>query len=165
MKTRCRQRRRHRLGAVVIDGDSFNDSATQIGGMTGENGSKIINVTRPTPTGRKSRLRRRCTNTPPKRDGQHRYYFTVVTSPTATKPKCGAICRKRRRRAFNGEAFKRPLLSAEIASGVTHGDTQYGKQRSVGNAYFEWRTTPAGAGYVPTPPICNRCMTPKSGVP
>ncbi|MEJ5548672.1 Immunoglobulin-like domain BIg-containing protein, partial [Salmonella enterica subsp. enterica] len=35
------------VSAVVIDGDSLNDSATQIGGMTGENGSKIINVTRP----------------------------------------------------------------------------------------------------------------------
>lgn len=37
----------------MIDGDSLNDSATQIGGMTGENGSKIINVTRPDAHGTK----------------------------------------------------------------------------------------------------------------
>ncbi|TMX21764.1 hypothetical protein FG878_24570, partial [Salmonella enterica subsp. enterica serovar Heidelberg] len=41
------------VSAVVIDGDSLNDTATKIGGMTGENGSKIINVTRPDTHGTK----------------------------------------------------------------------------------------------------------------
>ncbi|TGC93933.1 hypothetical protein, partial [Salmonella enterica] len=37
--------------AVVIDGDSLNDSATQIGGMTGEYRGSLNDVTRPASRG------------------------------------------------------------------------------------------------------------------
>ncbi|EBG6944680.1 hypothetical protein FJB86_21975, partial [Salmonella enterica] len=41
------------VSAVVIDGESLNDTATKIGELTGEDGSKIINVTRPDTHGTK----------------------------------------------------------------------------------------------------------------
>ncbi|EDC2232797.1 hypothetical protein GAA27_19860 [Salmonella enterica] len=51
--------------------------------------------------------------------------------------------------AANGEVFKRPLLSAEIASGVTHGDNTENNE-AWGIVDFEMANDACGAGYVPT---------------
>lgn len=104
------------VSAVVIDGDSLNDSATQIGGMTGENGSKIINVTRPDAHGTKVAITAALYNNA-SATASIDTIFTVVTSPDSDKAKMWGHMSETTT-AANGEVFKRPLLSAEIASGV-----------------------------------------------
>ncbi len=143
---------------MVIDGDSkLNDSATQIGGMTGENGSKSANVTARTPTGRKSRLQRRCTITPA-RDGQHRYYFTVVTSPDSDKAKMWGHMPETTT-AATAKVFSARCYRAEIASGVTHGDNTENNE-AWGSSILKWRTTPAARDTMPTlADVTNRCTT------
>ncbi|VEA34394.1 outer membrane protein RatB [Salmonella enterica subsp. enterica] len=85
------------------------------------------------PTGRKSRLRRRCTITPA-RPASIDTIFTVVTSPNSDKAKMWGHMPETTT-AANGVVFKRPLLSAEIASGFTHGDNTENNE-TLGNRGF-----------------------------
>ncbi|EBV1603437.1 hypothetical protein DN030_10150 [Salmonella enterica subsp. enterica serovar Newport] len=135
------------VSAVVIDGDSLNDSATQIGGMTGENGSKIINVTRPDAHGTKVAITAALYNNA-SATASIDTIFTVVTSPDSDKAKMWGHMPETTT-AANGEVFKRPLLSAEIASGVTHGDNTENNE-AWGIVDFEMANDACGAGYVPT---------------
>lgn len=135
------------VSAVVIDGDSLNDSATQIGGMTGENGSKIINVTRPDAHGTKVAITAALYNNA-SATASIDTIFTVVTSPDSDKAKMWGHMSETTT-AANGEVFKRPLLSAEIASGVTHGDNTENNE-AWGIVDFEMANDACGAGYVPT---------------
>lgn len=134
------------VSAVVIDGDSLNDSATQIGGMTGENGSKIINVTRPDAHGTKVAITAALYNNA-SATASIDTIFTVVTSPDSDKAKMWGHMPETTT-AANGEVFKRPLLSAEIASGVTHGDNTENNE-AWGIVDFEMANDACGAGYVP----------------
>ncbi|MGS9582255.1 Immunoglobulin-like domain BIg-containing protein, partial [Salmonella enterica subsp. enterica serovar Infantis] len=68
------------VSAVVIDGDSLHDTATKIGGMTGENGSKIINGTRPDAHGTKVAITAALYDNASARASIDTI-FTVVTSP------------------------------------------------------------------------------------
>ncbi|ECX4095297.1 hypothetical protein F6B91_19605 [Salmonella enterica] len=74
--------------------------------------------------------------------------FTVVTSPDSDKAKMWGHMSETTT-AANGEVFKRPLLSAEIASGVTHGDNTENNE-AWGIVDFEMANDACGAGYVPT---------------
>ncbi|ECY7713496.1 hypothetical protein AVE47_22895, partial [Salmonella enterica subsp. enterica serovar Enteritidis] len=125
----------------------LNDSATQIGGMTGENGSKIINVTRPDAHGTKVAITAALYNNA-SATASIDTIFTVVTSPDSDKAKMWGHMPETTT-AANGEVFKRPLLSAEIASGVTHGDNTENNE-AWGIVDFEMANDACGAGYVPT---------------
>lgn len=135
------------VSAVVIDGDSLNDTATKIGGMTGENGSKIINVTRPDAHGTKVAITAALYDNASAMASIDTI-FTVVTSPDSDKTKMWGHMPETTT-AANGEVFKRPLLSAEIASGVTHGDNTENNE-AWGIVDFEMANDACGAGYVPT---------------
>ncbi|EDS5128345.1 hypothetical protein C2646_004574 [Salmonella enterica subsp. enterica serovar 4,[5],12:i:-] len=135
------------VSAVVIDGDSLNDTATKIGGMTGENGSKIINVTRPDTHGTKVAITAALYDNA-SATASIDTIFTVVTSPDSDKAKMWGHMPETTT-AANGEVFKRPLLSAEIASGVTHGDNTENNE-AWGIVDFEMANDACGAGYVPT---------------
>lgn len=74
--------------------------------------------------------------------------FTVATSPDTAKAKMWGHMPETTT-AANGEVFKRPLLSAEIASGVTHGDNTENNE-AWGIVDFEMANDACGAGYVPT---------------
>lgn len=126
---------------------TVTDSATQIGGMTGENGSKIINVTRPDAHGTKVAITAALYNNA-SATASIDTIFTVVTSPDSDKAKMWGHMSETTT-AANGEVFKRPLLSAEIASGVTHGDNTENNE-AWGIVDFEMANDACGAGYVPT---------------
>ncbi|ATT02801.1 hypothetical protein D3O51_07980 [Salmonella enterica subsp. enterica serovar Enteritidis] len=126
---------------------TVTDSATQIGGMTGENGSKIINVTRPDAHGTKVAITAALYNNA-SATASIDTIFTVVTSPDSDKAKMWGHMPETTT-AANGEVFKRPLLSAEIASGVTHGDNTENNE-AWGIVDFEMANDACGAGYVPT---------------
>lgn len=74
--------------------------------------------------------------------------FTVATSPDTPAAKMWGHMPETTT-AANGEVFKRPLLSAEIASGVTHGDNTENNE-AWGIVDFEMANDACGAGYVPT---------------
>ncbi|EBJ0775085.1 hypothetical protein DOG16_09955 [Salmonella enterica] len=135
------------VSAVVIDGDSLNDSATKIGGMTGEDGSKIINVTRPDTHGTKVAITAALYDNA-SATASIDTIFTVVTSPNSDKAKMWGHMPETVT-AANGVVFKRPLLSAEIASGVTHGDNTENNE-TWGSVDFEVAKDACGAGFVPT---------------
>ncbi|EAT9710218.1 hypothetical protein DPT34_09995 [Salmonella enterica subsp. enterica] len=135
------------VSAVVIDGDSLNDSATKIGGMTGEDGSKIINVTRPDTHGTKVAITAALYDNA-SATASIDTIFTVVTSPDSDKAKMWGHMPETVT-AANGVVFKRPLLSAEIASGVTHGDNTENNE-TWGSVDFEVAKDACGAGFVPT---------------
>ncbi|EFR3887226.1 hypothetical protein H1342_003756, partial [Salmonella enterica] len=130
-----------------IDGDSLNDTATKIGGMTGENGSKIINVTRPDAHGTKVAIAAALYDNA-SATASIDTIFTVVTSPNSDKAKMWGHMPETTT-AANGVVFKRPLLSAEIASGFTHGDNTENNE-TWGTVDFEAANDACGAGYVPT---------------
>ncbi|ESE90721.1 outer membrane protein RatB, partial [Salmonella enterica subsp. enterica serovar Paratyphi B str. SARA56] len=135
------------VSAVVIDGDSLNDTATKIGGMTGENGSKIINVTRPDAHGTKVAITAALYDNA-SATASIDTIFSVVTSPNSDKAKMWGHMPETTT-AANGVVFKRPLLSAEIASGFTHGDNTENNE-AWGIVDFEVANDACGAGYVPT---------------
>ncbi len=150
------------VSAVVIDGDSLNDTATKIGGMTGENGSKIINVTRPDAHGTKVAITAALYDNA-SATASIDTIFTVVTSPNSDKAKMWGHMPETTT-AANGVVFKRPLLSAEIASGFTHGDnTENNEARE--SSILKWRTTPVARDTYRHLPICNRCTTPGPAAP
>lgn len=135
------------VSAVVIDGDSLNDTATKIGGLTGEDGSKIINVTRPDTHGTKVAITAALYDNA-SATASIDTIFTVVTSPNSDKAKMWGHMPETVT-AANGVVFKLPLLSAEIASGVTHGDNTENNE-TWGSVDFEVAKDACGAGFVPT---------------
>ncbi|EJN6625121.1 hypothetical protein NQM54_002928 [Salmonella enterica subsp. enterica] len=135
------------VSAVVIDGDSLNDTATKIGGLTGEDGGKIINVTRPDTHGTKVAITAALYDNA-SATASIDTIFTVVTSPNSDKAKMWGHMPETVT-AANGVVFKRPLLSAEIASGVTHGDNTENNE-TWGSVDFEVAKDACGAGFVPT---------------
>ncbi|MKL98694.1 hypothetical protein D6S11_01910 [Salmonella enterica subsp. enterica] len=102
------------VSAVVIDGDSLNDTATKIGGMTGENGSKIINVTRPDAHGTKVAITAALYDNA-SATASIDTIFTVVTSPNSDKAKMWGHMPETAANSA-GVKFHRPLLAAEMTS-------------------------------------------------
>ncbi|EDY2164874.1 hypothetical protein GUN73_004066 [Salmonella enterica] len=135
------------VSAVVIDGESLNDTATKIGELTGEDGSKIINVTRPDTHGTKVAITAALYDNA-SATASIDTVFTVVTSPDSDKAKMWGHMPETVA-AANGEVFKRPLLSAEIASGITHGSNTENNE-TWGSVNFEVAKDACGAGFVPS---------------
>ncbi|ECO8397242.1 hypothetical protein FXQ77_06195 [Salmonella enterica] len=135
------------VSAVVIDGESLNDTATKIGELTGEDGSKIINVTRPDTHGTKVAITAALYDNA-SATASIDTIFTVVTSPDSDKAKMWGHMPETVATA-NGEVFKRPLLSAEVASGITHGSNTENNE-TWGSVNFEVAKDACGAGFVPS---------------
>lgn len=115
------------VSPVVIDGESLNDTATKISGVTGTDGSKTIAVTRPDTHGTKVAISAVLYDNPSVNDSLDTI-FTVVTSPDSDKAAMWGHMPETVT-AANGAVFKRPLLSAEIASGVTAGSETENNER------------------------------------
>ncbi|QVY00130.1 hypothetical protein GJ28_06015 [Salmonella enterica subsp. enterica serovar Give] len=135
------------VSEVVIDGESLNDTATKIGELTGEDGSKIITVTRPDTHGTKVAITAALYDNA-SATASIDTIFTVVTSPDSDKAKMWGHMPETVA-AANGEVFKRPLLSAEIASGITHGSNTENNE-TWGSVNFEVAKDACGAGFVPS---------------
>ncbi|ECU8077814.1 hypothetical protein BSC40_17845 [Salmonella enterica] len=132
---------------VVIDGESLAWTTTKMGSQTGTDGTRIISVTRPDTHGTKVAITAALYDNA-SATASIDTIFTVVTSPDSDKAKMWGHMPETTT-AANGEVFKRPLLSAEIASGVTHGDNTENNE-AWGIVDFEMANDACGAGYVPT---------------
>lgn len=135
------------VSPVVIDGESLNDTATKIGGITGVDGSKTINVTRPDTHGTKVAIIAALYDNASISDSLDTI-FTVVTSPDSDKAAMWGHMPETVT-AANGEEFKRPQLFAEIASGVTAGSEKENNE-TWATVDFNAQSTACGAAYVPT---------------
>lgn len=81
------------INSGLADETTLNDTAGFYTAMTGSDGSKILNITRPDTHGTKTALTATLYSDPTKR--QPDTIFTVVTSPDSSKAKMWGICRKR----------------------------------------------------------------------
>lgn len=134
------------VSPVVIDGESLNDTATKIGGITGADGSKTINVTRPDTHGTKVAITAALYDNASISDSLDTI-FTVVTSPDSDKAAMWGHMPETVT-AADGAVFKRPQLSAEMASGVAAGSVTENNE-SWGTVDFHTIPTACGAAFVP----------------
>lgn len=147
------------VSAVVIDGDSLNDTATKIGGMTGENGSKIINVTRPDTHGTKVAITAALYDNA-SATASIDTIFTVVTSPDSDKAKMWGHMAETLTDS-SGVAYRRPLLASEFSATP-------GKTLTIANGYYDkgetwgmitvdkaWNGTGGGCGRDTLPTVAN----------
>lgn len=150
------------VSAVVIDGDSLNDTATKIGGMTGENGSKIINVTRPDTHGTKVAITAALYDNA-SATASIDTIFTVVTSPDSDKAKMWGHMPETTT-AANGGCLSarcyRLKSPAALPTATIRKTTKRGE-----SSILKWRTTPAARDTCRPLPICNRCTTPGPAAP
>lgn len=135
------------VSPVVIDGESLNDTVTKIGGITGDDGSKTVSVTRPDTHGTKVAITATLYDNASVSDSLDTI-FTVVSSPDSDKAAMWGHMPETVT-AANGAVFKRPLLLAEIASGVTAGSVTENNE-ARGTVDFHSISTACGAAYVPT---------------
>ena len=135
------------VSPVVIDGESLNDTATKIGGITGADGSKIINVTRPDTHGTRVAINAALYDNASISDNIATL-FTVVTSPDSEKAAMWGHMPESVT-AANGAVLKRPLLLAEVTGGVTVG-SQTENNESWATVDFESIKNACGATYVPS---------------
>lgn len=135
------------VSPVVIDGESLNDTATKIGGITSADGSKTINVTRPDTHGTKVAITAALYDDASISDSLDTI-FTVVTSPDSDKAVMWGHMPETVT-AADGAVFKRPQLSAEMASGVSAGSVTENNE-SWGTVDFHTISTVCGATFVPT---------------
>ncbi|MEZ2585228.1 adhesion domain-containing protein [Kluyvera intermedia] len=134
------------VSPVVIDGESLNDTATKIGGITGADGSKTINVTRPETHGTKVAITAALYDNAGISDSLDTI-FTVVTSPDSDKATMWGYMPETVT-AASGAVFKRPQLLAEMASGVAAGSVTENNE-SWGTVDFHTISTACGAAFVP----------------
>ncbi|EIC9285680.1 hypothetical protein LAT95_001569 [Salmonella enterica subsp. enterica serovar Infantis] len=147
------------VSAVVIDGDSLNDTATKIGGMTGENGSKIINVTRPDAHGTKVAITAALYDNASAMASIDTI-FTVVTSPDTPKANYWGHMAETLTDS-SGVAYRRPLLASEFSATP-------GKTLTIANGYYDkgetwgmitvdkaWNGTGGGCGRDTLPTVAN----------
>ncbi|RZM98625.1 RatA-like protein [Escherichia sp. E4694] len=104
------------VSSVVVDGGqpdevTLNDTTTVYTGMTGSDGSKILNITRPDTHGTKTTLTAALYSEPTKKATLDTI-FTVVTSPDSAKAKMWGHMPETLE--AGGLTFKRPLLFAEL---------------------------------------------------
>ncbi|WP_342344241.1 adhesion domain-containing protein [Citrobacter sp. FP75] len=102
------------VSPVVIDGESVNDTATKIGGLTGVDGSKIINVTRPDTHGTKVAITAALYGNDSV-SASLDTIFTVVTSPDSDKAALWGHMADTLT-AADGTIYHRPLLYAELSN-------------------------------------------------
>ncbi|KFC96458.1 RatA family protein [Leminorella grimontii ATCC 33999 = DSM 5078] len=135
------------VSPVVIDGESLNDSSTKIGGLTGADGSKIINVTRPDAPGTKTAISVALYNDASVTDSIDTI-FTVVTSPDSDKATMWGHMPETVT-AADGTVFKRPLLMAELPEGVSKNAYKENNE-DWATVDFEVIKDACGPAYVPT---------------
>ncbi len=104
------------VSSVVVDAGlpdemALNDTATAYAALTGSNGSKILNITRPDTHGTKTALTAALYSDPTK-NASLDTIFTVVTSPDSAKAKMWGHMPETLE--AGGLTFKRPLLFAEL---------------------------------------------------
>ncbi|HBL9997955.1 TPA: hypothetical protein LT059_002447 [Salmonella enterica subsp. enterica serovar Kodjovi] len=116
------------VSAVVIDGESLNDTATKIGELTGEDGSKIITVTRPDTHGTKVAITAALYDNA-SATASIDTIFTVVTSPDSDKAKMWGHMAETLTDS-SGVAYKRPLLASEFSATP-------GKTLTIANGYYD----------------------------
>ncbi|EFE09850.1 adhesion domain-containing protein [Citrobacter youngae] len=134
------------VAPVVIDGESLNDTATRIGGITGADGSKIINVTRPDTAGTKVAIAAALYDNASVSDSIDTI-FTVATSPDSDKAVMWGHMPETVT-AANGTVFKRPLLFAEISAGSAVSSSVENNE-TWGIVDYYGIAEVCGAGYVP----------------
>lgn len=104
------------VSSVVVDAGlpdemALNDTATAYAALTGSDGSKILNITRPDTYGTKTALTAVLYSDPTK-NASLDTIFTVVTSPDSAKAKMWGHMPETLE--AGGLTFKRPLLFAEL---------------------------------------------------
>ncbi|HCP0517483.1 adhesion domain-containing protein [Escherichia coli] len=102
------------INSGLADETTLNDTAGFYTAMTGSDGSKILNITRPDTHGTKTALTATLYSDPTKKDSLDTI-FTVVTSPDSSKAKMWGHMPETLT-AADGTVFKRPLLIKELSS-------------------------------------------------
>ncbi|TKU08192.1 hypothetical protein FDW86_09800 [Citrobacter sp. wls828] len=139
------------VSPVVIDGESVNDTATKIGGLTGVDGSKIINVTRPDTHGTKVAITAALYGNA-SMSASLDTIFTVVTSPDSDKAALWGHMTDTLT-AADGTSYHRPLLYAELSS--TSNVTSYTEDNEAWAGFYgpdSGKSNPdsCAQGYYPT---------------
>lgn len=101
------------VSPVVVNDTSLNDTATLYSGMTGSDGTAILNVTRPETHGTKVQLTAALYSDPTKTASLDTI-FTVVTSPNTAKARMWGHMPETL--TAGGITFKRPVVKAELGS-------------------------------------------------
>lgn len=100
------------VSPVVIDGQSLNDTATVYANITGSDGTKILNITRPDTHGTKTTIVAGLYSDPTIKTTMDTI-FTVVTSPDTDNAKMWGHMPETL--SAGGLTFKRPILFTELA--------------------------------------------------
>ncbi|HCC8928568.1 TPA: hypothetical protein M8M87_000091 [Salmonella enterica subsp. enterica serovar Dublin] len=137
-------------GTLVMGGTPFGSSQASMTyqGMTDAEGNATLVIEQPQGVGLLTPLSVLPVNSLITTPVNRSVKFTVPTSPDTPEAQMWGHMPETTT-AANGEVFKRPLLSAEIASGVTHGDNTENNE-AWGIVDFEMANDACGAGYVPT---------------
>ncbi|WP_064526232.1 adhesion domain-containing protein [Escherichia sp. B1147] len=99
------------VAPVVVDGESLNDTATVHAAITGSDGTKILNITRPDAHGTKTAITVGLYSDPTIKATMDTI-FTVVTSPDTGKAKMWGHMPETL--SAGGLTFKRPILFTEL---------------------------------------------------
>ncbi|WP_194206193.1 adhesion domain-containing protein [Superficieibacter sp. 1612_C1] len=102
------------VSPVVIDGEALNDTQSRIGKMTGEDGTVILDVTRPDTHGTRVAVTAALYNNA-NVSASIDTIFTVVTSPDVKVAQMWGHMPETVR-ASDGTVYHRPLLQAEVGS-------------------------------------------------
>lgn len=145
------------VAPVVVNGGladetTLNDTATMYTAMTGSDGSKILNITRPDTHGTKTALTATLYSDATKKSSIDTI-FTVVTSPDSSQAKMWGHMPETVT-AEDGTVFKRPRLLKELASQTGRTSTLEDNENwALFNiSYASYSTTYSGCGtnYIPT---------------
>ncbi len=139
------------VSPVVIDGESVNDTATKIGGVTGMDGSKVINVTRPDTHGTKVAITAALYGNASVSVSLDTI-FTVVTSPDTDKAALWGHMADTLT-AADGESYHRPQLYAELSNAsnmVSYTEDNEAWARFYGPDGRKNNAEMCAAGYYPT---------------
>lgn len=145
------------VAPVVVNGGladetTLNDTATVYTAMTGSDGSKILNITRPDTHGTKTALTATLYSDATKKDSLDTI-FTVVTSPDSSQAKMWGHMPETVT-AEDGTVFKRPRLLKELSSQTGRTSTLEDNENwALFNInYASYSTTYSGCGtnYIPT---------------
>ncbi|EHQ8140719.1 RatA-like protein [Escherichia albertii] len=144
------------VAPVVVDGGladeiTLNDTASVYIAMTGSDGSKILNITRPDTHGTKTALTATLYSDATKKSSIDTI-FTVVTSPDSSQAKMWGHMPETVT-AADGTVFKRPLLLKELAYQTGRTSTPEDNESwALFNINYASSSTNSGCGtnYIPT---------------
>ncbi|EJF5646292.1 hypothetical protein NSR39_002720 [Salmonella enterica] len=140
------------VSPVVIDGESLNDTTAKIGGITGVDGSKIINVTRPDTHGTKAAITAALFENQTV-TASIDTIFTVVTSPDVPEAKMWGHMAETLT-ANDGSVFQRPLLYDEVRDTTSLASTTENNETWARLPFNTYKTNsyqcPPRGSYYPT---------------